>query len=101
MQTSVKNSQCLANTNTDASPAPTLAERIDAIEQFLQQLVLLLEVEPDLNRESIAAWIEITTASADARGLEALRQRAAMEQLCARVLAPAVDVIRPASGWLS
>jgi hypothetical protein len=97
MQTSVKNSQNLA----DASPAPTLSERIDAIEQFLQQLVQLLEVEPDLNRETIAAWIEITTASAGAQGLQALRQRAAMAQLCERVLAPAVDVIRPASGWLS
>jgi hypothetical protein len=97
MQTSEKNSQRLAH----ASPAPTLAERIDAIEQFLQQLVQLLEVEPDLNRESIAAWIEITTASADAQGLQALRQRAAMAQLCDRVLSPAVDVLRPANGWLS
>jgi hypothetical protein len=101
MQTSEKNSQCLANAHADASPAPTLAERIDAIEQFLQQLVQLLEVEPDLNRESIAAWIEITTASAGAQGLAALRQRAAMAQLCERVLAPAVDVLRPSSGWLS
>lgn len=97
MQTSEKNSQRLAQ----ASPAPTLAERIDAIEQFLQQLVQLLEVEPDLNRESISAWIEITTASAGAQGLQALRQRAAMEQLCERVLSPAVDVLRPSSGWLS
>lgn len=97
MQTSVKNSQSLAN----ASLVPTLSERIDAIEQFLQQLVQLLEVEPDLNRETIAAWIEITTASASAQGLQALRQRAAMAQLCERVLAPAVDVIRPAAGWLS
>jgi hypothetical protein len=94
MQTSEKNSQCLA----EASPAPTLAERIDAIEQFLQQLVQLLEVEPDLSRENIAAWIEITTASAGAQGLQALRQREAMAQLCERVLSPAVDVLRPAAG---
>jgi len=97
MQTSEKSSQRSAQT----SPAPTLAERIDAIEQFLQQLVQLLEVEPDLNRESIAAWIEITTASAGAQGLQALRQRAALTQLCERVLSPAVDVLRPAGGWLS
>jgi hypothetical protein len=97
MQTSEKNSQCLAN----ASPAPTLAERIDAIEQFLQQLVLLLEVEPDLNRESVAAWIEITNKSASAHGLQSLRQRAAMEHLCKRVLSPGVDVVQPASGWIS
>jgi hypothetical protein len=97
MQTSEKTSQCLAI----ASHAPTLAERIDAIEQFLQQLVQLLEVEPDLNRESIAAWIEVMTASAGGQGLLALRQRAAMERLCERVLARAVDVLRPPSGWLS
>lgn len=97
MQTLEKSDQYPA----PAGSAPTLAERIDAIEQFLQQLVLLLEVEPDLNRESIAAWIEITTASASAQGLQTLRQRAALEQLCVRVLSPAVDVLRPATGWLS
>lgn len=96
--------QTLEKSDQHPSPAgavPTLAERIDAIEQFLQQLVLLLEVEPELNRESIAAWIEITSASARAHGLQTLRQRAAMEQLCERVLSPAVDVLRPATGWLS
>ncbi len=85
----------------DAVPAPTLAERVDAIEQFLQQLVLLLEVEPDLNRESVAAWIEITNRSASAHGLQSVRERAAMEQLCQRVLSPSVDVLRTASGRLS
>lgn len=97
MQTLEKNDQRPAHAET----APTLAERIDAIEQFLQQLVLLLEVEPELNRECIAAWIEITSASARAHGLETPRQRAALEQLCERVLSPAVDVLRPKNGWLS
>jgi len=97
MQTSEKTSQCLAK----ASPAPTLAERIDAIEQFLQQLVQLLEVEPNLSRENVVAWMEVMTASAGAQGLQALRQRAALERLCERVLSPAVDVLRPASGWIS
>ncbi|CAN7476032.1 hypothetical protein [Variovorax paradoxus] len=81
--------------------APTLAERIDAIEQFLQQLVVLLEVEPDLNRDTIAAWIEVTTASACAHGMQSRRERTALEQLCRRVLTPAVEVVRPAGGWLS
>ena len=97
MQTPVKNSSPVA----EAATAPTLAERIDAIEHFLQQLVLLLEVEPDLNRESVAAWIEITNKSASAHGLQSERERIAMDQLCERVLSPAVDVLRPASGWLS
>lgn len=85
----------------EAKTAPTLAERVDAIEKFLQQLVLLLEVEPDLNRESVAAWIEITNRSASAHGLQSERERKAMNQLCERVLSPAVDVVRPASGWFS
>lgn len=85
----------------DAVPAPTLAERVDAIEQFLQQLVLLLEVEPDLNRESVAAWIEITSRSASAHGLQSERERTAMEQLCRRVLSHAVEVQLPMSGWAS
>ena len=96
MQTSVKNSAPTAE-----AAAPTVAERIDAIEQFLQQLVLLLEVEPDLNRESVAAWIEITNKSAGAHGLQSVRERVAMEQLCARVLSPDVDVVQPGSGWIS
>ena len=40
-----------------APGAPTLGERIDAIEKFLEQLVVLLEVEPDLSRANIAAWL--------------------------------------------
>jgi hypothetical protein len=88
MQTPVKNSSHTA----DAVPAPTLAERVDAIEQFLQQLVLLLEVEPALNRETVAAWIEITNRSAAAHGLQSARERAAMEQLCSRVLNLPLDI---------
>jgi hypothetical protein len=97
MQTPVKNSPHAA----EAETAPTLAERVDAIEQFLQQLVLLLEVEPDLNRESVAAWIEITNRSASAHGLQSERERMAMNQLCERVLSTAVEVLRPANGWAS
>jgi hypothetical protein len=97
MQTSLTN----ATPNAAAPDAPTLGERIDAIELFLQQLVVLLEVEPDLSRENIAAWIEITNKSATAHGLQSLRERAAMDGLCARVLAPAIDVVSPASGWRS
>jgi hypothetical protein len=90
MQTSVK----VTPDTAEAVTAPTLAERIDAIEQFLQQLVLLLEVEPALNRETVAAWIEITNSSASAHGLQSARERAAMEQLCTRVLNFPLDVER-------
>lgn len=90
-----------ATPNAAAPDAPTLGERIDAIELFLQQLVVLLEVEPDLSRENIAAWIEITNRSATAHGLQSPRERVAMDDLCKRVLLPAFDVVRPASGRFS
>lgn len=80
---------------------PTTTERIDAIEQFLQQLVLLLEVEPELSRESISAWFQVCAASARASGLEVPRSSAALEQLCARVLTSPVDVLRPSGSWPS
>ena len=87
---------------TDAATiAPTLDERIGAVENFLQQLVLLLEVEPELTRENIAAWIELTNKCATAHGLQSPRERVAMDWLCERVLSPAVDVTRPAPGRLS
>ena len=80
---------------------PTTAERIDAIEQFLQQLVLLLEVEPELSRESISAWFQVCAASARACGVEVPRRAAALERLCTRVLTSPVDVLRPSGSWPS
>lgn len=37
-----------------------LEARIEANELFLQQLVLLLEVEPELTAENIASWLMLT-----------------------------------------
>ena len=48
------------------NPGPTPDERIDAIEKFLAQLVLLLEVEPDVNRETIGSWLQVCSAAARA-----------------------------------
>jgi hypothetical protein len=75
----------------------TTSERIDAIEQFLQQLVVLLEIEPDINRETVSAWIAICSASALAHGVRTPRQTKALEQLCGRVLTPAIDVEQPSA----
>jgi hypothetical protein len=80
----------------EAAFTPTPAERIDAIEQFLQQLVLLLEVEPDINRETVSAWIDICSASALAHGARTPRQAMTLQGLCRRVLTPAIEVLRPA-----
>ena len=63
-----------------------------AVENFLHQLVVLLEVEPELTRENIAAWIELTSKCATAHGLQSLRENAAMHRLCDRVLSSPMDV---------
>lgn len=86
--------------NTEAPP--TELERINAVENFMQQLVLLLEVEPDLTRQNIGAWMQLCSASARAHGIETPRQTLALERLRERVLGASVDVERaPAGAWLS
>lgn len=81
---------------------PTPSERIDAVETFLQQLVLMLEVEPEITRENIAAWMDVCSASARAHGLQSVRQTLALEHLRSRVLCNSLDIERPAPGaWLS
>lgn len=94
MQTSDKKDR---RTSDAATVAPTLEERIGAVEDFLQQLVLLLEVEPELTRENIAAWIELTNKCATAHGLQSSRERTALDRLCERVLGPSVDVAKLAA----
>lgn len=80
---------------------PTQPERIEAIEHFLQQLVVMLEVEPEITRENIGAWMQLCSASARAHGLESQRQTLALEHLRERVLGVSIDVERaPAGAWL-
>lgn len=66
--------------------APTTEERLDAIEEFLAQLVVLLEVEPEISRESVTEWLQICSAAARAHGTKTPREQAAFGQLCERVL---------------
>lgn len=80
---------------------PNAHERIDAIEQFLQQLVLLLEVEPELSRDSIGAWFAVCQASSRASGVGSARSEQALTQLCGRVLESPVDMLRPSGTWPS
>jgi hypothetical protein len=79
---------------TEAAPTTT-KERIDAIEQFLAQLVLLLEVEPELCRESISAWLQVCAVSTRACGPAAPRRTAALDQLCTRVLGSPAGMLLP------
>ena len=81
---------------------PTNSERIEAVETFLQQLVLMLEVEPEITRENFSVWMQLCSASARAHGLETRRQTFVLDQLRERVLGTSIDVQRPAAGaWLS
>lgn len=73
-----------------------------AVEDFLQQLVVLLEVEPELTRENIGAWMELCSASARAHGLQSRRQALAVEHLRTRVLGPSLYIERATpDDWLS
>ena len=65
-----------------------------AVEDFLQQLVVLLEVEPELTRENISAWMELCSASARAHGLQSTRQALAMEHLRTRMFGLSLDIER-------
>lgn len=50
-----------ATTTTTTKPTPptqdNTTERIEAIEIFMQQLVFLLEVEPELSADKVRAWL--------------------------------------------
>ncbi len=81
---------------------PTLAERVEAMENFMQQFLLLVELEPELTRENIGAWMELCSHSARAHGLQTARQALAMTHLRARLLGPSLDIERVTPGaWLS
>lgn len=67
-------------------PAPTPDERIDAIEEFLGQLVLLLEVEPNITKEAVTNWLQVSAAAVRAHKTQTPRQQAVFGRLCERVL---------------
>lgn len=58
------------------NPAPTPDERIDAIEEFLAQLVLLLEVEPNLTKDTVTNWLQLGAAAMRAHKTKSPRQQA-------------------------
>ncbi|XXQ55634.1 hypothetical protein ACA040_004352 [Xenophilus aerolatus] len=68
------------------NPAPTPDERIDAIEEFLAQLVLLLEVEPNITKDTVTNWLQLSAAAVRAHKTKSPRQQAVFGQLCERVL---------------
>jgi hypothetical protein len=70
-----------------SNPAPSLSieDRLDAIELFLQQLVLLLEVEPVVTAANIRAWVNIASARMRQSGSASGHQLAALARLVEQV----------------
>lgn len=68
-------------------PAPSLSveDRLGAIELFLQQLVLLLEVEPVVTAANIRAWVNIASARMRQSGSASGHQLAALARLVEQV----------------
>jgi len=70
-----------------ANPKPfTAHERLDAFELLLEQLLVLLEVEPNLNRQTIGAWLQVVRERMRSHQMITARQQVAFGQLAERVL---------------
>jgi len=72
-----------------------LEARIEAIELFLQQLVFLLEVESDLTKENISAWLMDCRSRQRDRGVTSPPVLAAFGNLVDKVLELTPDPDEP------
>ena len=70
--------------NTAATP--TTAHRIEAIELFIQHLVLVIECHPSFNAEALDRWVAMCCDRMDATGSSAPATVAALRQLQRKVL---------------
>lgn len=72
----------------DTRPAlPTIDQRVEALEMFMQHLVLMLESEPTFTAEALDRWLCVARQRMQATGSVAPSTRAALAQLQRRVLA--------------
>lgn len=69
-----------------APPSTDISARVEAIELFLQQLVLLLEAEPDLTAENVARWLMVCREQQRKHKTTSPPVLAAMGNLIERVL---------------
>ena len=70
--------------NTAATP--TTAHRIEAIELFIQHLVLVIECHPSFNAEALDRWVLMCCDRMDTTGSSAPATVAALRQLQRKVL---------------
>ena len=49
----------MTNPNAEATTAPTTEQRLFALETMLQQLVLVLECEPQFSAQALGRWMDI------------------------------------------
>ena len=68
------------------SPQPTADQRLDAMELFLQHLVLVAECEPTFTAEALNRWLCAARQRMLATGSVAPATRAALATLQRRVL---------------
>lgn len=66
--------------------APTLDQRVEAVELFMQHLVLVVECEPQFTAEALARWIDVARARMQSTGSVAPGTRQALAVLQRKVL---------------
>lgn len=74
--------------HADTSPpnaTPSIEDRLNAIELLLQQLVLLLEAEPEVTAARLSAWAAIAAGAMRAHGSATEGQLAALARLVERL----------------
>jgi hypothetical protein len=71
---------------TTTAPQPTAEQRLDAMELFLQHLVLVAECEPTFTAEALNRWLCAARQRMQATGSVAPGTRAALARLQQRVL---------------
>lgn len=69
-----------------ATATPTAEQRLDAIELFLQHLVLVIECQPAFSAEHLARWTALACRRMQSTGSTPPATVAALQQLQRKVL---------------
>lgn len=69
-----------------AAAAPTTEQRVEALELFMQHLVLVIECQPSFNAEALDRWVQMCCARMEATGSTPPATVAALRQLQRKVL---------------
>ena len=69
-----------------AATTPATAHRIEALELFIQHLVLVIECHPSFNAEALDRWVAMCCDRMDTTGSSAPATVAALRQLQRKVL---------------